>query len=442
MRCKSIISAAILGLSLCVPIVSLGQSIDYAKITAQGIGPDYANALGQALAQAVGQVNGADVANRIVTESVKARAAQITATQGASVTGANGQGQGLTTTAGVELQAKEFAADRTTVTLSTETSGVINRYQVTNYQRREDGWHVSVLAEIARYKASETSTRLKVAVLPFKLTRADESARTFERSVRSDLVARLSQTGKFAVLDREFSDDQQAELNFLRGEGVKRDELAKLGNRLGSDFIVVGVINDASTRAESAQFQTLNRTVSGPPIASAKISYRVIELATGVIQLADAWQSASRTFSKLEDLGQQASDSISRTITEALFPLRVERIADGIFYIGQGGKAVQVGQRFTVLQLGQAIVSSDTQEIIGREEREIGTVEITEVLPKLAKAKLMDAAKATLPTESNLLILRVKATPAASAQKPTPTASKATQSTGAQELLKKKEDDY
>jgi TolB-like protein len=455
-------------MALAVAIAFLGsgaaraQAVEYQKVTAEGTGADYDAALNMALTQAVAQINGIAVARRVVTQSVHGSASEekatksgallaVTTDKSATVAGVANADLGDTQPpaapqtdeariAGTTLAAQDrdnspgivtakaaavettqaasmggaaqvtrqdFTADRAIVTMASETAGIINRYQIVSTEQQQNTWHVVVMAEISVYKATEQNQRKKVAVLPLRMEKADVRFRQFENVFRTDLVNQLTQSSKLAVLDRDFASEQDSELNFLKSDGVKKEEMARLGNKLGADYVIVGVVTDATVKAETAYIQSIGRTVTGPSTAAAKISYRVIETATGRIELADSWETTGRPSGKLEDTAGLASEEVARSIMDALFPMRVERVSNGVFYLGQGGKSVKAGEQYRVVRLGNDIVDSYTNEIIGREEEDIGVIAIFEIEPKLAKARLVGAALQPLPADATGLVVRL-----------------------------------
>jgi TolB-like protein len=433
------------------PCGGYAQTVDYQKVTANGIDKEYDAALTSALSAAVAQVNGVAVARKLATVSVHGTATEVVTTKAAMVGAAEtrrsaaaievvgaqddvrkktdnaaqatsssetrtvaaagvaeevDQTQVAAVEAGARVTNQDFQSSKSVVSLATETSGVVNRYQILSAENEPDGWHVSVLAEIAVYKSSQENWRKKIVVLPMRLEKDDENSKTFENAFRTGLVNQLTQSSKLAVLDRDFTGEKASELDFLRGDSVKKEELARLGNQLGADFIVVGVVNEASVKTESVYLQSVGRTVTGASTASAKISYRIIETATGRIELADSWTATGKA-TKLADSAALASEEIAHGIVDALFPLRIEHLANGVFYLGQGGKTVTIGQRFRVVKLGAEIVDDYTKEIIGREEDDAGTIEVFEVETKLSKARMVGNPLIPLSGDTTGLVARL-----------------------------------
>ena len=87
---------------------------------------------------------------------------------------------------------------------------------------------------------------------------------------------------------------------------------------------------------------------------------------------------------------KRASLEIGSTILNAIYPLRLEKISGDIAYIGQGGLEIEMGQEFTIIELGEKIKDSYTNEYIGREQIEVGKLQITQVNSKLSSGKIIE----------------------------------------------------
>ena len=74
-----------------------------------------------------------------------------------------------------------------------------------------------------------------------------------------------------------------------------------------------------------------------------------------------------------------------------------------VFYLGRGGDSIHVGDKFRVLRQGTPIEDSDTHEILGYSEKEIGKIVVTEVDAKLSKARLVDGSSAQVADAKSLV---------------------------------------
>ena len=60
--------------------------------------------------------------------------------------------------------------------------------------------------------------------------------------------------------------------------------------------------------------------------------------------------------------------------------------------IGTGGDMFKVGDQYRLIQYGEKIIDSYTKESLGRKEKIIGMIEITEVTPKMSYGKVLNSS--------------------------------------------------
>lgn len=351
---------------LCLLFVSLNAAqaagIEFVTVQSEGTATSLGGAIGSALKEAITQVNGAQLA--ATTISSEAMAALDT-----------------------EKESSFASASVTAEQIATQTKGTVRQYKILS--KTQDGklWTVSLETVVAKYARSEQADRLRAAVIPFRLSKPTQSG--FRDAFVQDLTSQLTQSRKFAILDRQYDTEQDGELARLSGTGSPVEEMAKLGNKLGTDLLIVGTIDDAGVSTRSVTIASVNKTLETSQ-SNVHISYRVIDAPTGQIKFSDSWSHAQEG-SGLDGVAAKAADEISRQILDAIFPMMVESIDGEMLYLGQGGKSIKIGQRYKLIRYGKQIIDSYTKESLGREESEIGTIEIVDVQAKVAKAKILKA---------------------------------------------------
>jgi hypothetical protein len=386
---KSKVLVALTGIiaMLAVPLALATGSIERVTVQTEGSGSSVGTATASALSSAVAQVNGVEIASNTLSTELA---------------------QTLDTDAG-----SEFAATSATVeAIAQRTKGLVQSYRILSKAENAGIWTVSVEAAISKYARSEQADRLRMTVLPFRTHGADHG-NISDRFVM-DLTAQLTSSRKFAMLDRAFEGERQSEMGVFSSEGTSMEEMAKLGNRLGTDYMIVGVIDDASIHTQTAELA--GRTLTAKS-ATLSISYRVIDAPTGQIKMADSWTGAMSGGS-IEGLATQAADVISRQIVDSIAPIKVESVLGDQLFLGQGGKSIKVGQKYRLLLSGDVIVDSYTKESLGRQEIEVGLIEVVEVQSKIAKAKVLKSSvniAEKFPTSTFIVRLQSEAAkPAAS----------------------------
>jgi len=297
------------------------------------------------------------------------------------------------------------------------TEGIVESYKLVNSNPlNSGGWEVEVSVTIAKYALSPQTNRKRIAVMPFRITDTRElivknkkvDKRRILGLLNQSLVSYLTQSRKFFVADRDFVEELHSERNFIQYGNVPLSELSKLGNDLGVDLILVGVIEDFNTKSTKKTFESMNKTfVSTKGIV--EISYRVIDVATRQVKFADLYLSDSGTTSTNADT-QMITDAvgeIGETILFAIYPLRVEKIDGQTIYIGQGGNQLDVGDEYDVFRLGEQIEDSYTGESLGQVEEFVGIAKIENVTSKMSSAKVYLAEDSFLD-ESADYVLRNK----------------------------------
>ena len=349
-------------LVFCLSIEAFSAGIEYVTVKTEGTGSTLGGAIGSALKEAITQVNGA----------------QMAATSFTSETMAAVDSQNEISFASASVSSEQISA---------QTKGVVREYRILNKAKDGNIWNVSVDVTIAKYSRSEQAKRTRATVIPFRLTNQSQSM--FRDTFTQSLTSQLTQSRKFAVLDRQYSAEQDAELSRLNGADVPVEEMAKLGNKLGTDLLIVGTIDDASVATHSVTIASVNKTLETSQ-SNVRVSYRVIDAPTGQIKFSDTW-TRSQEGNAVGGMAEHAAEDIARKIMEAIFPIMVESVDETTVFLGQGGKALRVGQRYRLIRYGKNIVDSYTKESLGREETDVGIIEITDVQAKVAKGKVLKA---------------------------------------------------
>jgi hypothetical protein len=92
----------------------------------------------------------------------------------------------------------------------------------------------------------------------------------------------LSDSQKFAVIDRKYMELTQAELGLIKGDGFKLEELARLGNRVGTDYLIVGTVTRAKEWVETRTMKSTGK-VFRRVNSDVSVSIRMIDVATSQV---------------------------------------------------------------------------------------------------------------------------------------------------------------
>lgn len=172
--------------------------------------------------------------------------------------------------------------------ITTATKGLIKRYEIVSFSTTSSGVvEATVRAVLSRYDVGAAANRKRIAVLPFRtgegIFRVGDQAADpvrLEQQLRQLITEQLVQSRRFAILDREFSREIQSERDRLLGPDSNPEERARLGRELGTDYILAASLDEFRLTNDKGAFRASGREYERLG-ASAKFSYRIIELATG-----------------------------------------------------------------------------------------------------------------------------------------------------------------
>lgn len=261
-------------------------------------------------------------------------------------------------------------------------------------------------AQVARFEASKDLARLRIVLAPLRMKAGTVTmgnqrlpAAEVERMLRQRLSDALVQTGRLAVLDREFPAEVQRELDMIAGGQAPGAETAKLGQAVSADLVWIGRIDRLGYDRHVRKLRTSERELVSYSGGWA-LDYRLVNVATRQVTLSGrlagtAPSTAPTTLGTSVD-GQAVFDRMSQALVDAaaadlvrrLFPITVVSRNDGDVVLSQGGQVLRVGDRHAVVALGGELTDPQTGQSLGHVERPCCTVVIDRVTPQLAYGRL------------------------------------------------------
>ena len=354
----------------------VGAQLEAVSVEAEGYGENPESALNSALTQAIGMVNGKSIESDTLLNTKEKTTTKNNNTD--------------------YLSSRDFQES-----IKSKTKGVVETYQILSTTKDESigSWVVKVKAAIIRYKPSKSANRKRIAVID--LVSRDGCCLTPEGTINPAVAAQeisssisnyLVQTRKFTVLDRSFKGFVDAERDSLKNaENMPIRELAKLGQELFADLILVGNLNAIRMQIAKRKLNTSDRIVEylSGNIAS---NIRIIDTATGQIKFSSVLRAnpSDLGLSKNSDIFEvtkKVGETIGFTVLNAIYPIQVTGVTDkNVLDLNVGGDTVSVGQKFDLFLLGEKLKDAYTKESLGARETKIGVVEITQVSPKQSRA--------------------------------------------------------
>jgi len=358
------------------------------EVIAEGEGESVEIALDRALASAVSQVNGVSINSTIVNFTAEA---QITTTDKSPVSSKKTKIE--------DIYAKGYQQE-----IIKKTNGAIERFEIISSEMvKENLFRVKLKVFVPKYKLEQSAMRKKIAVLGFTprqkccyVNSAKLNENTFNEELTSSVSSYLVQTKKFTVLDRNYEDYTNLEQARLKSPDTSIRELAKVGQELVSDFVVVGTINNISLLEKTRNLKTVDRSITTVH-GNASINMRIINVATTQIIYSKVFSiDLDRKFKEIDNVVETTleliailADNIGKRILNEIFPIRVESISGSDLILGSGGDILSVGELYNLVELGDEIIDSYTGESLGKIEKVIGTVRITQVDSGLSYAEIV-----------------------------------------------------
>lgn len=280
----------------------------------------------------------------------------------------------------------------------------------------------------------------RMAVAVFRARRPDFRwyGQTIDSLGWSDALANqlnvvLTQTRKFTMLDRSFDAEVNAELSRLGAKNAAPADVVRLNQKLGTDYLVVGEVSFNDVVAPGVN----PITGQALPMASslfAEVNYRVLLAPTGQLKWADTVRIDASAFAASDPgtfismTAEAAAGAIGSGLMDNILPFEVAAVKSGMLVIGEGGKRLLAGDRFTVCALGDEITDTRTGEVIDVMEIPVATAEIVSVQPKLSYARIIDGDAAKVKAGARLR--RIPAPQSAPAEVPVTTTIRANGSGG------------
>jgi len=336
----------------------------------------------------------------------------------------------------IEFDSVKVGTDGTVYT--TEIGGLIRSYNVLDEKKiDENTYEVTLQVAVYDYAARGQTGRVKIALMPAKTLQ--DSYNFLGQIISGDilsslfsqrLVAGLTQTNKLAVLDRESIIDLTREKEMLISFDAPLGEQAKLAETLGTDYLLIGTINQA-------QIEIIERYLSAANYTTRKFKarfnfdYRLVDSATKQVvlastaqkyledeqvrQLADEQSPAEWDATQIRDafISLAANDVIAAVI-DRVYPIRIAAIqADGQVVLNQGGRRMKNGMLLDVYTMGKEVIDSDTGESLGTIESHAATLEIQKVTHTMSMARVVAGEMSKVTMSSVCRIRKQKREPGA-----------------------------
>ncbi len=229
--------------------------------------------------------------------------------------------------------------------------------------------------------------------------------RLLETEYAHQLMEFLVKSRKFTVLDREHIEKVMRENKLTESDYSKPGEAQRIGKLLVADFLVIGNIDRLEFIRKTKKIEITGETkveVTG----TFKLHFRITKVKSGQIVFAQTVKEKMKLkdipFAERKEMsGSDFKDKLfnntavraGNLVLDGIYPVKIATITkEGLATLNRGeGAGIKKGKRYEVFSIGKAVVDPDTGESLGAEEVKVGTIVVTEVLPKYSKAKVIEA---------------------------------------------------
>ncbi|EAH5887051.1 hypothetical protein BXA09_05500 [Campylobacter upsaliensis] len=276
--------------------------------------------------------------------------------------------------------------------ISKATKGRVDSYEINSIEQDENGKYMANVTifkttTTKKYQAPGLSADNRRSISVFDST-PDPTKRGIGAALQQKIITNLLQSRKFNVLDRDSNGYYEMEKALIQSGNAAKDEIYKLKNVLGTDYILLFSIS-----ALDGKQKTSNLTGKSKMEAEVVIDYRVLLFATRQIKFANTLSMKvalkDDSLSTNEQVLGQIARQISNDILNAIYPLKVAGVENGEIIFSQN---LNQGDVYECFSLGKAIKDSYTKETTGRIETKSGSIEVTRSTPKLSYAKITEGS--------------------------------------------------
>lgn len=345
-------------------------------VEGQGVGFSRTEAINNAIAEAVGQLNGVSISKETFISDTS-----------------------IETTKGDE---SAFIFNKK---INAVTKGKIDSYSIVNIEELENGKYNAVVSVTKtkvtkKYKTPglDTKNRRNIVIVPaytsntkYPILDRLEDERYVSQTLTQEMINKITQTRKFNVLDREFDNAYKNEINVLKSTSPI-DELLKIGQVMGADYLLTMTITELSIKQDEQKSSIIAKTEDSYS-AYSTVQYKIITMATRQVKWSNTisfdFPVSGNSYEQIYlDSLRVIASNITTELMENIYPLKIVNLSKDKVTINQGN--IPLGTRYEVFKEGKKIYDSYTKESLGKEEIKIGEIEVFQSQSKFSNAVVLN----------------------------------------------------
>jgi curli biogenesis system outer membrane secretion channel CsgG len=251
----------------------------------------------------------------------------------------------------------------------------------------------------------------RIAVMPFaSKVKETYGYQQVNQKATEMLTTALVKTGEFIVVERAVMDQVLKEQSLGLAGFIDQSTAANVGKVLGVQALVTGAVtNMGITNQNIGLMKTLG--VSGQTtVMNVDLDVRLIDTTTAAVLLADVGKgshtvpklqvtsvgSSQQTTERDESIGKavrDAADDVARKIVAQMQKVEwtglIAEITGREVYINAGADlGLKIGASLTVFRPGAVIKDPATGQVLGKQEKQVGQLLVTQVRDRIAIAEV------------------------------------------------------
>jgi curli biogenesis system outer membrane secretion channel CsgG len=271
----------------------------------------------------------------------------------------------------------------------------------------QGNYKVWIEAQVAKYSPPEAEgKKIKLLVAPirfdvqsFSVAGRTIPATTVAQDIRNKIQESLVQSGRFAVVDRQFNAEIDQELDMVESGATPNSQFGKLGQTFSADLIWIGRIHALGYVRHTQQLRMSDRSLVSYSGGWA-FSQRLVNVATRQVMFSNSLHdkmpgTAPTTLgvsvhsgSTLAAMSNSIVQQVLKSIMASSFPISVVSREGNNVILSQGANALKTGLRYQVIALGAELKDPQTGQSLGRTEANCCEVVVDRVAPTLSYGHL------------------------------------------------------
>ena len=282
-----------------------------------------------------------------------------------------------------------------------KTRGVIQSWKIVGSPKKiGDLYETRLNVNISKLELSSDLKRMKFVISPVKFNPSIKDLsliKNFSSSYNKDFRNMLVKSNRFGILDRNNSDTINKELKFIKNNNVRIEEVSKIGNKVGADYIIISNLNNLQKKQifEKLSGETIN--ISRIPV---EINVNIIDIATTQIVFSETIVLDFYN-DNLKQLSKILSNRFARKIVDTFYPARLISVEGNRLIADQGESFFNKKTKYTLNKLGKKIIDQTTGYISDRIENQIGILEFISGSDKQSTFKIKKLNKNNIKISAN-----------------------------------------